>query len=404
MSEAPAGSGHDLDAVEFAPWPVFAEDEIEAASRVLRSGRVSCWTGAEVKAFEDELAAYLGAPHALAVANGTVALELALRVLGIGPGDEVVVPSRTFIATASAVVMCGATPIVADLDPVSQNITADSIEAVMTPKTRAVVVVHLVGWPCDMDAIMALARKRGIKVIEDCAQALGGVYRGRRLGTIGDVGAFSFCQDKILTTAGEGGLLATADRTLWERAWSFKDHGKSHRLVRQPHDSHGFRWLHETFGTNGRLTEVQAAVGRSQLEKLDGWLTRRRANAGRLDRAFAAIAGMQVTRPDDGFEHAYYKYYALIRTEQLRAGWTRDRIMESVVARGVPCFTGVCAEIYREEAFRRVGLGPAERLPVASDLEARALMFLVHPTLCAAHMHRAARVVEQVMSEAVAGP
>ena len=191
-----------IDRQSFSPWPYFAPDEIAAAVRVLESGNVNYWTGNEGRQFELEFAEFAGCRHAVAVANGTVALELALRTLGIGPGDEVVTSSRTFIASASCAVAVGARPVCADVDRDSGNITADTIRAVLTPATKAMVVVHLAGWPCEMDPILELAHERRLKVIEDCAQAHGATYKGRPAGSLGDIAAFSFCQDKIMTLPG----------------------------------------------------------------------------------------------------------------------------------------------------------------------------------------------------------
>src|SRR5215469_4989283 len=234
----------------FAPWPSFEADEIEAVVGVLKSGKINYRTGEQGRLFEEEFAALAGCKHAVAVANGTVALELALCALGIGAGDEVIVPSRTFIASASCVVMRGAVPVIADVEATSGNLTAETIRPLLSAKTKAIIAVHLAGWPCDMDAIVALARDRGIKVIEDCAQAHGATYKGRPVGWLGDAGAFSFCQDKILSTGGEGGLITTDDERVWNMAWSFKDHGKSFDAVYNREHPPGFRWLHESFGTN----------------------------------------------------------------------------------------------------------------------------------------------------------
>src|SRR3981189_1340193 len=265
----------------FAPWPAFEQDEIDAVRDVMVSGKINYWTGQEGRLFEKEYAAYVGSRYAIALTNGTVALELALAALRIGPGDEVIVPSRTFLATASCALMRGAKPVFADVDRVSQNITADTIRPLITPRTRAVIVVHLAGWPCDMDPILALAREHNFKVIEDCAQAHGAVYKGRNVGSMGDVAAFSFCQDKIMTTGGEGGLITTNDEEVWSRAWSFKDHGKSFDAVYHRHHPPGFRWLHESVGTNWRLTEMQSALGRVLLRKLPERVEARRRNAER---------------------------------------------------------------------------------------------------------------------------
>lgn len=384
----------------FPEWPRFDGDEVSAAERVLRSGRVNYWTGGEGRAFETEFAQSLSVPYGICLANGTVALELALMLVGVSASDEVVTSPRTFIASASAAVMRGAKPVFADVDRDSQNITAETIERVLTPRTRAIVLVHLAGWPCEMDPILQLAADRGIKVIEDCAQATGATYRKCPVGSLGDYGAFSFCQDKIITTAGEGGMLTLRDEAAWSRAWSFKDHGKSYAAVQRKHPP-GFRWLHESFGTNWRLTEVQAAIGRLQLTKLPRWLERRRANAAQLFAAFSNLTALRVPQAPPHIGHAFYKFYAFLDQSALKSGWSRDRIVEEVTSRGVPCFSGSCSEVYLERAFDAPGLRPAERLPVARELGETSLMFLVHPTLGPQHMERTAETVRSVLRSAM---
>jgi dTDP-4-amino-4,6-dideoxygalactose transaminase len=362
-------------------WPHFADDEIAAVGDVLRSGRVNAWTGSHGRAFETEYAAALGVAHAVAVANGTVALELALAALGVGPGDEVVVAPRSFVASASCVVTVGATPIFADIDRWSGNLTAATIERVLSPRTRAIIPVHLGGWPCEMDQIMALARRHDLLVIEDCAQAHGARLAGKPVGSWGHVGAFSFCQDKIISTGGEGGLLVTSDPDLWRRMWSLKDHGKSYAACFERQWPPGFRWLHESFGSNQRMTESQAVIGRRQLEKLPTWHAQRRHNASRLRACVSEFATIYDPPLPDGVDHAYYRYYCYVRPERLAAGWSRDRVQAELQALGVPCFTGSCSEIYLEKAFRERGLGPKAHLEQARLCGETALSFLVHPTL-----------------------
>ena len=391
--------GQPVRTSPFASWPQFEADEIEAATAVLRSGKVNYWTGMEGREFEKEFAAFTECKYAVAVANGTVALELALRAFGIGAGDEVIVPSRTFIASASCAVMCGAIPIIADVDAESQNITAESIRPLLSPRTKAIVAVHLAGWPCDMDPILELARQRGLKVIEDCAQAHSATYKGRPVGSLGDAAAFSFCQDKIMTTGGEGGMLTTNDETIWKRSWSFKDHGKSYDAVHNRQHSAGFRWLHESFGTNWRLTEMQSALGRILLKKLPGFVETRRRNAAILTDGFSKIPGLRVTVPPPQMRHAYYKYYAFVNAEDLRGGWNRDRIMAAISAEGIPCFSGSCSEIYLEKAFSEE-MRPPERLPTAREVGETSLMFLVHPTLTERDMLDTCRAVEKVFEVA----
>jgi hypothetical protein len=377
-------------------WPYFAEDEIVAAVRVLRSGNVNYWTGNEGKEFEREYAEYTGTQHAVAVANGSLALELALKVLGVGSGDEVVTTSRTFIASASCAVMLGARPVFADVDRESQNITAESIRNVLTPRTKAIVAVHLAGWPCEMDDIVSLAREHDIKVVEDCAQAHGATYKGRPVGSIGDIGAFSFCQDKIMTTAGEGGMITLDSDEMYESAWAYKDHGKSYDAVYRRTHEVGFRWLHETFGTNWRMTEVQSAIGRIQLRKLTLWSATRRKYAKMLTESFAAVPGLRVSIPPAYIEHAYYKYYAFVCPEMLRPEWTRDRIIEEIKDAGVQCFSGSCSEVYLEKAFP-TEWRPANGLSVARELGETSIMFLVHPTLTKENICATGEVVKKVM-------
>jgi len=380
----------------FPSWPHFEADEIEAVTSVLRSGRVNYWTGKEGQQFETEFASYVGTKYAVCVANGTVALELALYALGIGPGDEVITTSRTFIASASCAVMRGARPVCVDVDRESQNITAETIRPAITPRTKAIIAVHLAGWPCDMEPILQLAEEHDLKVIEDCAQAHGATYKGRQVGSFGHISAFSFCQDKILTTGGEGGMVTTNDEDLWSRAWSYKDHGKSYDAVFRREHPAGFRWLHESFGTNWRLTEMQSALGRVILRKLPAWVALRRANASRLSDCFGSLPGLRVTKQPSDIGHSYYKYYVFVRPERLRQGWTRDRIMSEIVAAGVPCFSGSCSEIYREQAFSPE-MRPASYLPVARELGEASLMFLVHPTLLCSHIEMTCDVVRRVM-------
>lgn len=386
----------------FSSWPSFTQEEADAVQRVLRSNRVNYWTGTECREFEREFAAWAGTEHAIALANGTVALDLALRGLGIGPGNEVIVTPRTFLASVSCVVTAGATPVFADVDVDSGNLTAETIAAVLGPRTRAIICVHLAGWPCEMEPIMALAEQHGLFVIEDCAQAHGARYQGRPVGSIGHVGAWSFCQDKIMTTGGEGGMVTTNDRALWSQMWSYKDHGKSWEAVYEREHPPGFRWLHESFGTNWRMTELQAAIGRIQLGRMADWTAARSRNAAQLAEVCARHSVVRVPEVPARMHHACYKLYAYVRPERLAPGWSRDRIVSEVVASGVPCFQGTCSEVYLENAFDGTPWRPKERLPVARELGETSLMMLVHPTLTEAEMERACAVLDEVLGQASA--
>ncbi|WP_257558094.1 DegT/DnrJ/EryC1/StrS aminotransferase family protein [Sphingobium sp. CFD-2] len=395
-----------------APWPSYSSEEVDAVSAVLSSGRVNYWTGEECRAFEREFAQWAEVDHAIAVANGTVALDLALHGLGIGQGDEVIVTPRTFIASISCVANAGATPVFADVDPINGNLSAETIAAAMSPRTKAVIVVHLAGWPCDMDPIMKLAELHGLKVIEDCAQAHGARYKGRSVGSIGHVGAWSFCQDKIMTTGGEGGMVTCSDPVLWSRMWSFKDHGKSWDAVYARAHPPGFRWLHESIGTNWRMLEMQAVIGRIQLRKMSEWTQARTRNATIIHEALVPFAGenglirlsdsLTMGPPDwqEGSIHAYYKYYAYVRPENLAPSWSRDRLVNEIATREIPCFQGSCSEVYLEKAFDGTGWRPQSPLPNARALGETSLMFLVHPTLSSEDMARTAAILGEVLTEA----
>ena len=397
----------------FSPWPSFTAEEADAVSQVLLSNKVNYWTGTECREFEKEFATWCGTKHAVALSNGTLALDVALKAMGIGPGDEVVVTPRTFIASISCVVNAGAIPVFADVEADSGNISAATIAKVLTPRTKAVICVHLAGWPCDMDPIMALAETHGFKVIEDCAQAHGARYKNRSVGSMGHAGAWSFCQDKIMSTGGEGGMVTTNDEALWRSMWAYKDHGKSYEAVYERQHPPGFRWLHESFGTNWRMLEMQAVIGRIQLRRLAQWTAGRTSNAEAIWAACRPYAAVRV--PDFGCNsmtcdaschlrsdcaHAHYKCYVYAEPDNMTPGWSRDRIVDAITALGVPCYQGSCSEVYLEKAFAHTGWRPAERLPVARQLGESSVMFLIHPTLTASEIEKTSRAIHRVLEMA----
>jgi dTDP-4-amino-4,6-dideoxygalactose transaminase len=390
-----------------APWPCFTPEEVDAVASVLASNKVNYWTGEECRHFEREFAAWAGTSHAIALANGTLALDLALQGLGIGSvnggsaDDEVVVTPRTFLASISCVVNAGARPVFADVDRDSGNICAATIAAVLNANTKAVIPVHLGGWPCDMDPIMDLADAHGLKVIEDCAQAHGARYKGHSVGSIGHVGAWSFCQDKIMTTGGEGGMVTCNDADLWSRMWSFKDHGKSFDAVYNRQHPPGFRWLHESIGTNWRMLEMQGAIGRIQLKRMEEMTRQRADNSARLAAVLARYPqAIRLPLPPAGQEHACYRLYAFVEQDGLQPGWNRDRIVAECTALGAPVFQGTCSEAYLEKAFDGTPFRPAERLPIAKELGETSLMFLVHPTITEEQISQYADGVLAVLEQA----
>ncbi|UUS65273.1 MULTISPECIES: DegT/DnrJ/EryC1/StrS aminotransferase family protein [unclassified Acinetobacter] len=383
----------------FEPWPSFTQEEADAVSKVLLSNKVNYWTGQECREFEKEFAAFAETQYAVALANGTVALDVALKALGIGAGDDVIVTSRTFLASASSIVTAGANPIFADVELDSQNISARTIEAVLTPNTKAIICVHLAGWMCDMDPIMQLAQDKGIYVIEDCAQAHGAKYKGKSAGSIGHIGAWSFCQDKIMTTGGEGGMVTTNDEALWKKMWSYKDHGKNFDSIYNKQHPPGFRWLHDSFGTNWRMMEMQAVIGRIQLKKMAEWTKVRNENMQKIYAAFAETPFITVSQPSEEYVHAAYKCYVQVNPEHLPEGWSRDRIMNEITAQGVPCFSGSCSEVYLEHAFDGTPWRPEQRLANAQKLGETSLMFIVHPTLSESSLSTTIHAIQSVLSK-----
>ena len=393
---------------QFSPWPSFTQEEADAVSQVLLSNKVNYWTGTECREFEKEFAAWAGTDYAVALANGTLALDVALQAMGIGEGDEVIVTPRSFIASVSTVVNAGALPVFADVDNNTGNISATTIAPKITDKTKAIICVHLAGWPCDMDEIMALAKQHKLWVIEDCAQAHGAKYKGKPVGSIGHVGAWSFCQDKIMTTGGEGGMVTTNDKALWQKMWEYKDHGKNYDSIYHKQHPPGFRWLHDSFGTNWRMMEMQAVIGRIQLKKMAEWTKIRTQNAKILRDALTQFAGEQqfLRIPDIEFHqvmgsdsvHAYYKYYVYVRPENLPENINRDSILNALNEKKIPCFSGSCSEIYLEKAFDNHPSRPNARLTVAKELGETSLMFLIHPTLTTNEMQTIATTTVDVLT------
>ena len=382
----------------FTSWPSFSEEEANAVKNVLLSNKVNYWTGNECREFEKEFAVWSNSKYAIALGNGTLALDSAFKALDIGVGDEVIVTARTYISSVSSIVNAGAIPIFADVDLNSQNITPTSIRSMITKKTKAIVCVHLAGWPCEMDEIMDLANEFNLHVIEDCAQAHGAKYKGKPVGSIGNIGCWSFCQDKIMTTGGEGGMVTTNDKSLWNKMWSYKDHGKSYEAVYEREHPEGFRWVNESFGTNWRMTEMQGVIGRIQLKKMPNWRTKRITNANEIWETAKQCKGLRVPSIPDYIEHAAYKCYVFVELKKLKNGWDRDKVSKEINTLGVPCQSGACSEVYLEKAFDNTGFRPKERLINAKELGETSLMFLVHPTLTKDEIQQTCDAITSVMN------
>lgn len=340
-------------------WPVHGEDEIAAVAEVLRSGRTNYWTGENGVEFEKEFAAYTGAKHALAVSSGTSALELAYAAADVGLGDEVIVPARTFIATASAAALMGAKPVVADIDSETLCVSIDTIRARFSEKTKAIVVVHWGGLICpDIARIADFCNVVGVTLIEDCAHAHGAQFAGR----IGDIGCFSMCVGKIMSTGGEGGMIITHNEDLHNQMSARRDHGRFQMVGnRNDADLSTFRYTVDEFGSNARMTEMQAAIGRLQLKKLDGWVARRR----KIMQIYDASLHQSVYSDN----HAGYLYNPRFTKKQ------RVRILTEVAE----ARHGGCPNIAHEPAFEKRGW--KYECGVADDVGKHVIGLPIYPTM-----------------------
>lgn len=384
-----------------SPWPYYEQDEIEDATAVLLSGKVNYWTGEIGKRFEQEYALSVDKRFGIALSNGTVALELALRAFNIGPGDEVIVACRSYVASASCVLIVGATPVFADVDIASGNLSAETIAPHITKKTKAVIPVHIGGLPCDMPGIMQLAHQHNIKVIEDCAQAHGASIANVKVGGWGHAAIFSFCQDKIISTGGEGGMLVLDDEQAYKAAWAYKDIGRDFDAVFHQQHPPGFRWYTHTAGSNFRMTEVQAAIGLKQLAKLDAWISRRNIIAQKLVAALSQASFIRVPSVSHSdVIHAYYRVYGLIELKNQSDAENhsfRNEFVASLSEMGLPCFSGSCSEIYLEKAFESYYDG--RRMKNAKHYAERAFCLLAHPTITDDQVDQAVKLINTLLAK-----
>ena len=332
--------------------------------------------------FEKKIQGLIKKKYAISTTNGTTALETAIQSLNLKKGDEVILPSFTIISCFNAIVKNGLIPVPVDCNFGDWNMDIEKLKKKITNKTKAIICVHLAGWPCDMDEILKIAKKNKLFVIEDCAQAHGAIYKNKSVGSIGDVGCWSFCQDKIMTTGGEGGMITTNKKSIWSKVWSLKDHGKSLKAINRFKEKKGFKWLHDKFGSNYRMTEFQASIGRLQLKKMKSWTKIRNSYQNiiwNLCRKYKFLDVPEFKCPTS--THAAYKCYVFINFNSLGSMWTREKIIDAFNNNGIPCFEGSCSEIYLEKAFRNKGLSPKKPLKVAKEIGKKSLVFLVHPSM-----------------------
>ena len=367
--------------------------EIDVAMQtVAASGRYIL--GPNVKAFEEEMAAYLGCRHTIGVGSGTDALHLALRALDIGPGDEVITTPFTFIATSETICLAGATPVFVDIDPRTFNIDPNLIESAITPRTKVILPVHLYGQPCDMDAIMEIAQRHDLRVVEDCAQALGGEYRGRRTGAFGDAGCLSFFPSKNLGCFGDGGMVVTNDRDLYERAEYLRRHGGR------------VKYHHEELGLNSRLDELQAAILRVKLKQLDAWNARRREIAAVYERLLAGVPHVLVPteldrdglfRPgrssteENSWLTAVYHQYTILAEH-------RDELAETLRAEGIGCCVYYPVPLHMQAVHRDLGHRCGD-FPCAEHVAARCLSLPMFPELTFEQQQQVAECLQRGIAE-----
>lgn len=377
-------------------WPTYNDKMIDNVVKILKSGKVNQWTGSKVYEFEKKFSEYFGIDHSIAIFNGTVALELCLKAIDLKNEDEVIVSSRTFIASAFCINTCKGIPVFVDVDKNSQNITLFNIKKAVTDKTKAVILVHLAGWPCELEEIVNWCHSQNIFIIEDCAQAHGAKYNNKYVGTWGDINAWSFCQDKIISTGGEGGMVTTNNHQLFLKAWSYKDHGKNYEktigAISSPVKSGIFRWVHDSIGTNWRMTEIQASIGIDSLDNLQEWIEIRRNNSKIFNEILKDCKLIRIAIPDDKYYHSYYKYYCFIKPKFLKENYSRDDIIVELNTKGIPCFQGTCGEIYLEKAYD-LNLN----LPITKSLSETSLMFLVDPTYTSTTIREIALKIKEVL-------
>ena len=395
MSEQLAiDGGPKVRELPYPPWPVLGEEDVEAVAEVLRSGKLTQLTGGAVTAFEEAFAAWHGVRHCVATNNGTTAIHTALAALDIGPGDEVIVPAHTFIASATPVLHQRATPVFADTDEQTYCISPESVAERITPRTKAIIAVHLNGHPAEMGALLALVEPRGIAVIEDAAQAHGAGWREigdqkseigwRKVGTIGRVGCFSFWEDKIMTTGGEGGAVITDDGALAERMRRIRHHGEGPIAGERA-------YYHLELGYNYRMTSMQAATGLVQLRKLDSYIEERQRNAAYLSERLGEIDGVEAPFVAQYAVHSYYKYIARLRPE---TEIDIARFVPAVAAEGVPISRRYPTPLPQQPVFRGLAAGTC---PIAERLAAELFTLLVHPTVETADLDDVVAAIRKVV-------
>lgn len=399
-------------------WPQFCDEAKQAAMETLDSGKVNYWTGKKGVEFEEKFASFNGVGFAISTNSGTSALHTALAAMGIGPGDEVIVPSYTFIATSFCVLQAGAIPVFADVNRHDHCISVEDVERKITPRTKAIIPVHLYGNVCDMDPILELARKHDLRILEDCAQAHGATYKGRRVGSLGDAGAFSFCQSKAFTTGGEGGAIITSDENLAWECRSFRDHGYNVReRVRLLELEQKLPYIHDRVGYNYRLTEMQSAIGIHELARFESWNLANRQRNGQilLDSLSELSEILYLPIHTAERQNGFFVFPITLNMDQIDCDM--KAFLNALTAEGVPNHPVFWPQCYQESAYREQhGFGEVNfpfkskeyTDPASADYttvkcenaawhQDRTFITVVHPTLDEAQMHAIATGIKKVI-------
>ena len=370
---------------------MYSKKQIQLVSNVLRNNKTNYWTGKECKNFEKEFSNYHGIKHSLTVSNGSVALEIALKALNLKKTDKVIVTPRSFVISASCVLNLGLKPIFADVDD-NGNLSIEGIKQAYNKDVKAIILVHLNGLSCDMDPILNFAKKNKIYLIEDCSQAHGATYKGKKVGSFGDISTWSFCQDKIISTGGEGGMISTNNKKLWLKCWSLKDHGKNYQSVFHKKHKTGFRWLHDDLGSNYRMTEMQAVIGREQLKSLDQQIKKRNFIANLYLKELKDFYQKYNILKKPNFKcktcpfkeskkkcnkciHGFYRLELFINKKKINL----TKLIETINKYKIKCNVGSCPEIYREKIFKKLKFYPKKRLQNAKLLGETSIMFPINP-------------------------
>ena len=390
-------------------YPKFNKNSIKKVQAVLKSGKVNYWTGNECKQFEKEFSTYIGNKYSVAVSNGSVALEIVLRALNLKKGDRVIVTPRSFIISASCVLNVGLIPIFADVDN-NGNLSIEGIKKKYNNSVKAIIVVHLNGLSCDLDPILNFTRKKNIYLIEDCSQAHGAMYKGKKVGSYGDISTWSFCQDKIISTGGEGGMISTNNKKLWLNCWSLKDHGKNHHSCFIKKHKTGFRWLQDYKGSNYRMTEIQAALGREQLKTLDKQIYKRNIIVNLYLRGLKEYYQKFdiLDKPDFKNKscclknksctkcgHAYYRLNLFINVKKIN----QIELLEKLNNKKINCGIGACPEIYREKIFKKLKLCPKKRLVKAKILGETSIVFPINPFKSLANIKLEINSIKKILNK-----